>query len=563
MKLNMLKRMKRRSGSFAGLLMLQMLISISVASHASADNYPRNPNVDVLNYSFRLTLNDENNLLAGEMTATIRFLTAGISTFHLDLIGKSGEENREGGAGTGMTVESLEEDGKSIPFNHENNRILIRMDSPSRAKERRIYKITYSGIPADGLIIAQNKYGERTFFGDNWPDRARHWLPTVDHPSDKASCEFIIIAPDHYQVIANGALVEETDLAGGRRRTHWRENAPLATKLMVIGAARFAVQYLEEYEGISLQTWVYPQDLEGGFASFAVARRILDFYDSHIGTFSYPKLANVQSKTRYGGMENASCIFYSEGRPNSARWSEGLIAHEMAHQWFGDSVSEGDWHHIWLSEGFATYFTEVYMEFTYGRDRFVEGMKSSRERVLRYYQRNPTSPVVDTTITNLNRLLSTNSYQKGAWVLHMLRHILGDEVWWTGIREFYSRYRNGNALSEDFQEVMEEISGRDLAWFFRQWLYQPGQPKYSGSWYYNASEKQLTVTLNQVQDNGTLFQMPVDLGIYVGEGRNPRIEVLEVKEERNTFTFQLDDEPHSIILDPNTWMLMEVEFTRK
>lgn len=557
------KTRKRKSVAVKKYLLIPLLIIVSSSSLASADNYPRNPNVDILHYVFRLKLNDQTDVIAGEATVTIRFLAAGVSELYLDLIGKTTSDIPAGEVATGMSVTSIEESGRPLAFTHEENRIRIRMRSPSTARGRRTYTIAYSGIPADGLIISRNKYDQRTFFGDNWPDRARHWLPTVDHPSDKASCEFIVIAPNHYQVVANGTMVEVTDLPDGTRRTHWGETAPLATKLMVIGVARFAVQYLEEYEGISVQTWVYPQDREAGFSDFAVARRILEFYDSHIGPYSYPKLANVQSRTRYGGMENASNIFYHEGRGPTPRWSESLIAHEMAHQWFGDSVSEADWHHIWLSEGFATYFEDVYMEFTYGRNRFVQGMERSRQSVLRYYDRNPTSPVVDTTITNLYGLLSTNSYEKGAWVLHMLRRLLGDDVWWKGIREFYRRHQNGNALTGDFQTVMEEVGGENLSWFFQQWLFQPGQPRYEGTWQWDEASGQLEIELNQAQTDGTFFRMPVELGIYFPGEDRPRIEVLELIKKINSFTLVLDAAPKKVVLDPDVWMLMEAHLEKR
>ena len=331
---------------------------------------------------------------------------------------------------------------------------------------------------------------------------------------------------------------------------------------MVVGAARFAVQYVDEYEGTSIQSWVYPQDREAGFYDYALAKGILAFFDGHIGPFPYAKLANVQSKTRFGGMENASNIFYSENSVSGTRQSEGLIAHEIAHQWFGDSVTEADWPHIWLSEGFATYFSQLYMEDMYGRDRLVAGMLRNRNQVIEYFNRNP-APLVDTTITTLMGLLNPNSYQKGGWVLHMLRYVVGNEIFWDGIRAYYRQYRDGNAWTEDFQQVMETASGRDLGWFFQQWIYQAGHPRYEGTWHYDAASRQLTVTLNQVQTNGTAFRMPIEVGIYTDDDALPLLEVIDVDEQQNTFTFTLDDAPTNVVLDPNTWVLMEADFSEQ
>ncbi|MFC1557689.1 M1 family metallopeptidase [candidate division KSB1 bacterium] len=522
---------------------------------SSADNYPRNNSIDIIHYLFMLELTDNQNVVQGETSIDIRFLTDGVTEFSLDLIGKvPGEE-------TGMTVTNVRNGDVSLDFSHENNRIRIRLRQPSNKNERRTITVIYSGIPADGLIIDENKFGERTFFGDNWPDRARHWLPSIDHPYDKATCEFMITAPERYQVIANGAKTEESSLPEGMRLTHWTESVTIPTYCMVIGVARFAVQYVDEYNGIPIQTWVYPQNKDEGFYDFARARRVIAFYSSQIGPYPYEKLANVQSKTRYGGMENASNIFYSERSVSGQRRSEGTVTHEIAHMWFGDSVTQDDWHHVWLSEGFATYFTHLFNEFTYGRDRLVEGMKANRDRVLRYYERNPTSPLVDTSITELTRLLSANSYQKGGWVLHMLRYLIGDENFWEGIRIYYREFRNDNAMTADLQRVMEEVSGRDLEGFFQQWIFQPGQPSLMGTWDFRNGE--LSVMLDQVQTDGTFFRFPLELGIYREGQALPEIQTVQIDNRENRFTIALDSPPGDVVLDPNTWVLMMAEFERR
>src|SRR5690606_37201773 len=202
-----------------------------------------------------------------------------------------------------------------LQFTHKGDELTITLpgDGGATSGNRYAIEVAYSGEPADGLILSKNKHGGRTLFGDNWPNRARHWLPTVDHPSDKATVEFIVEAPDHYQVVSTGARVEESDIEGDRRRTHTRSEVPIATKVMVIGVARFAVDHVREVNGIPGSSWVYPQDRDAGFSDDARAAAILDYFDSHIGPYPYLKLANVQSKTRYGGMENAGNIFYSEG----------------------------------------------------------------------------------------------------------------------------------------------------------------------------------------------------------------------------------------------------------
>lgn len=531
------------------------VVTLVCAPAGAADDYPRNWNVDVLHYRFHLELRDDTDVIAGEAEITVRFLVSGISEFSLDLIG------RDPGAATGMEVSSVSRDGESVRFSHVDNRITISMASPSTAEERRTFTVSYRGEPADGLIIGENMFGDRTFFGDNWPNRARHWLPTVDHVSDKATVDWIVIAPDHYQVIGNGRLMERSDLGDGDRRTHWGSTIPIPPKVMVIGVARFAVQYVGTVAGVPLQSWVYPQNRDEGFYDYAIAEKVLRFFDGHIGPYPYEKLANVQSKTRYGGMENAGNIFYSEGSVSGDRAGEGLIAHEVAHQWFGDSVTEQDWHHIWLSEGFATYFTQLYNEFTHGRDVMERGMRGARDTVIVFHAENPELALIAEQLTDPNRMLNRNAYQKGAWVLHMLRRQIGDEAFWAGIHNYYREYRDANALTEDLQRIMEEASEQDLQWFFQQWAYVPGHPVLESTWSYDASAGRVTITVRQTQPGGALFTFPLDIGISVAGETTTSVETVHIDGAAETFSFAVDSAPTAVTLDPDTWLLFEGELS--
>jgi len=534
---------------------LLLFILLSSRSFVFADSYPRNPNIDVLHYKFQLTLSDETNEMHGQAEIEIQFRADGVSEFALDLIGQLHPDSTNG-----MIVTGITQNEQAVDFTHKSNRIYFKLRSPSRINERRTYMVSYHGIPADGLIISKNMFDERTFFGDNWPNRARHWLPTIDHPYDKATCEFIVEAPEHYQVVSNGLLQSIANLGENRKRSHWRTQVPMPTKVMVIGVARFAVETAGIHKGKEIQSWVYPQNREAGFYDFAQAVRVVELFENRIGPFPYDKLANVQSRTKYGGMENAGAIFYNEKRITGKRENESLIAHEIAHQWFGDSVSEADWHHIWLSEGFATYFSWVFDEFTYGRERLVEDLKRGRERVLKFYQRHPESPVVDSTITDLNDLLNANTYPKGAWVLHMLRGVVGEDAFWKGIENFYARYRDKNVLTKDFQRVMEEASAEDLTWFFQQWIHQPGQPRYNGHWHFDPATNELEIKINQVQKE--FFTMPVQVGIYLNKAKPPQIETLQIDKKVNSFTFKIKKTPSDVVLDPNLWVLHEAEFSK-
>jgi len=516
------------------------------------DPYPKNENIDVKQYRFQLELNDSTDVIAGEATVSILFKKS-LASFDLDLFGVSG-------SGKGMKTKSITSNGKAVSFTHQNNKINLKLSPAPIAGEQISFIISYSGIPEDGLIIGKNKFNERGFFGDNWPDRGHHWLPSVDHPSDKAPVEFVIIAPEHYQVIATGKLVEESNLTKHRKLTHWKESIEVAVKVMTIGVARFSIQLSGEPGGIPVTTWVYPQNREDGFYDFAVAPKVLEFFQGYVGPFSYEKLAHVQSKTRWGGLENASNIFYFENSVNGKADHEGLIAHETAHQWFGNSASENDWHHVWLSEGFATYFTNLYFEYTYGHDRLVTEAKAQRKQVTEYFKKNP-APIVDTTITDINKVLSTNTYQKAGWVLHMLRHEIGDVAFHKGIREYYATYRNSNALTPDFQRIMESNSGKDLDLFFDQWLYKGGHPQLSGSWSYDAKTKEVIISLNQDQ-KGQIFKTPMEIGWKGGQGE-PVVQTVELASKNQIFRLSASAKPTSLTLDPNTWLLFEGEIQAK
>jgi len=530
-------------------LILLFLGAALLCAPSRADDYLRNNAIDVRHYVFVLELSDETDALAATATVVVEFLEGGISDVVFDLVG------RAEGAETGMVVSSVRSGEQSMTFDHVDNRLEINLDEPSTRGRTLPITVSYAGRPADGLVISDNIFGDRTFFGDNWPDRARHWLPSIDHPYDKATCEFIVTAPERYQVVANGRKVEESSLPGGRSLTHWSETVPITTYCMVIGAARFAVHHVDVLNGVPIETWVYPQNRDAGFFDFAPAPQVVDFFSSRVGPFPYEKLANVQSRTRYGGTENASVIFYNERSVTGTGKRADLVTHEIAHQWFGDSVTAADWNHIWLSEGFATYFTHLYNEFTHGRERFEAGLARDRKRVRAFHQRRPHSPVVDPSITVLDDLLSANSYQKGSWVLHMLRGEVGEEAFWKGIRAYYEEFRDRNALTADFERSMEEASGKELGWFFEQWIFEAGHPVLDGAWQY--ADGTLTVELRQAQPGRRAFVFSLDIGINAAGDEPLLMETMRVDERSEVFTFPLESKPESLLLDPRTRLLMD------
>ncbi len=537
--------------NFPALLLLSAGLA---AAHPAADPYTRQTGIDAIHYAFQLALNDSTDQIEGTATVEIRFVQRGTTSFWLDLASPADAK--------GMTVTDVTSGGVPVQFEHRGDRLRMTLASAPAVNAEQSFVIRYRGVPGSGLFIGKNKFGERVFMGLNWPDRARQWLPMIDHPSDKATSEFIVTAPARYQVVANGLLVEETDIGDGRRRTHWKQSVPISSWLNAIGVAQFSTHHAGLVNGVALQTWAYHQDSVRGPATFELpARRALEFFSEHIGPYSYEKLANVESAGMGGGTEHASVIFYGESSVTD-KPATNLVAHEIAHQWFGDAVTETSWDEVWLSEGFATYFTLLYNEHYDGRDAFVAGLQRSRDQVFALEKRLPGNAVLHDNLGDMKDVLNNLIYQKGGWTLHMLRGYIGTDVFWDGIRDYYRQYRDRNTTTAEFRHVMEQHSGRDLSWFFDQWLARAGHPVLDGTWRYDSATKRIIIDLASV-GAGDVYRLPLDIGI-VGEGATPmRVERIELTERRQTFTVAADKAPTSVRLDPNTWMLMEATFLPK
>ncbi|TWV99559.1 M1 family metallopeptidase [Chitinophaga pinensis] len=486
---------------------------------------------DVQHYDILLTLNDRTDNIQGVTGITVRF-KENTQELRLDLIGRSTKD-------TGMAVSAVTEGKVRIPFKQDKK--YLKLQIRAKKGETHTYQVVYSGIPQNGLIISHNMFGKRTFFTDNWPDRAHYWLPCIDHPSDKAAVDITVTAPDHYSVVANGLKTAEVQLPGKLKRTHYKETVVLPTKVFAVGVADFAIDHPGDADGIPVYSYVFPENKERGFKDYAIAVEVLHFFINRLGPFAYQKLANVQSRTMFGGMENAGAIFYEE-ESVGLKTLESLVAHEIAHQWFGDAVTETSWEHVWLSEGFATYMTNVYMEQKYGVDTLHAGLRADRKRVLAFAQRRYT-PVVDTSRQGgYMQLLNANSYQKGGWVLHMLRRQVGDSLFWKGIRAYFADYNGRNANTDDFRKEMEKASGQDLHAFFQQWLYTPGVPML----YVRKGTTPNTLIVEQQQEH--LFSFPLE---YRTEGSNDLQRVI-IKDRVTTLDVA---DGQQIQIDPETNLL--------
>lgn len=518
------------------------LAGLLVVAHLGADTYPRQPGIDIQHYVFRLELNDESDLILGQTTVTVRLRQDGVQKVVLDLATPKD--------GKGMTVASVALDGKPVDHLHQDGRLTIPLGATCKAGDVLKLDIRYGGRPVSGLKFLANKHGERTVFSESWPDHAHQWLPVLDHPSDKATADMIVTAPSHYQVISNGLLLETTDLPGSRRRTHWKQDQPLPVWLYTLGMAHFAVHHPAPTGVVPLESWVFPQERESGWQALEeTTRQVLGFYSAHIAPYPYDKLANVEAAGIKGGMESATAIFYGEGDFKGGRMTM-LLAHEIAHQWFGDAVTEADWDDVWLSEGFATYLADCFLEHAEGRDAFVRAMKTERAAVIEAEKRSPDTPILHRNLADMRKVLNIFVYEKGGWVLHMLRSVVGEDAFWRGLRAYYLRHQHGNATTADFRRAMEGASGQNLEAFFHQWLTRPGVPKLAGSWRFDATRREVIVDLQQTQ-TGEAFQLPLTLAL------EERLETVWLSQKQQRFTFPAQATPAFIELDPRTTVLID------
>jgi aminopeptidase N len=532
-----------------GLFLTIGLILSSVG--ARADTYPRQPRVDAEHYVFRLTLlTTDSNEIQGQATVRLRITQNGAKDAFLDLTSATPD-------GKGMTVTQVTSNGQAVQFTHDQNRLKLSLPPNARMGDEVTFDIAYHGAPANGLRLMNNIHGERTAFSENWFHNARQWLPTIDHIADKATAEFIVTTKAEYQVISNGLLVEQLDLPGGLRRTHWSQHVPVSPWLYSIGIAHFIVDYEAPVKGTQLSFWAFPQDADKGLPALERdARGAFEFFSENVGPYAYEKLAHVEAANMGGGTEHATNIFYGE---KSVSAGSAPVVHETAHQWFGDSVTESDWNDVWLSEGFATYFTLLYTEHAQGRDAFAEGLRRSRDTVLRIEKTLPNTPVVHVNFDESRQTGPNNQlvYQKGGWTLHMLRDQIGTAAFWRGIRLYYQAHMNGLASTADLRAAMEQASGQDLSWFFSEWLTRSGVPTIDGSWRYDAAAKQIVVTIRQTQ-NADPYRFQMGVGVIQTAGALSRVTEAQVKERETTISIPADAAPVSVVFDPNVALLAEI-----
>ncbi|MEP6921314.1 MAG: M1 family aminopeptidase [bacterium] len=465
-------------------------------------------------------------------------------------------------------------DGVSIAdapaqFTRTPGKLNVILSSPPASGSRITVSVKYHGRPSDGLILKPDKDGKASAVGDNWPDRVHQWIPCLDYPAAKASVSFTVTVPKQNLVVANGRLVRVQD-SGESRTWSYDERAAIPPYCMIIAVGQFTKQDLGASSTVSLSSYVPNSDQRYAMQGFAPADLSLKFFSQTVAPYPYEKLALIVGATQFGGMENSSAIVFNRGlfdyrlgastspRFHIRRGLVEIVAHEIAHQWFGDSVTEATWSDLWLSEGFATYFAGVFVQRYEGEPAFRNYMKDAADKYFEY-ERKTKTPIFDTETEDLFKLLNPNNYEKGAWVLHMLRSELGDKDFFAGIRDYYAEHKDANATSEDLRLALEHASGKDLRSFFSSWIYGPGHPRYELSWQWNEQTKVLRLSLKQTQTEGAF---PNRVPVEIATDGEKQLLTLRPLGRDTVEEVRLKSTPRMIVLDPVGSVLKEAKVKR-
>lgn len=452
-----------------------------------------------------------------------------------------------------MVVSSVRSGGLDVPYLHDGNLLSIILDRAYAQGEMVAVEVTYSGDPGGNYFGWASHGGSPLIWTLSEPYGARHWWPCKDLNTDKADSVNIRVTVDESLVVAsNGTLLEVNSPAAGKSQYVWQERYPIATYLVSLAIHPYAVitdQYVSAAgESMDVMNFVYPEVLETAEAGYAKVVEMLEVFSAAFG--EYPFVQEKYGHAQFpwgGGMEHQTCSSMT-----ASNYSDYFIAHELAHQWFGDMITCADFGHIWLNEGFATWSEAYWMEIHAGLAAYHLEMEDAR------YLGAGTIFVEDPG--NFYDIFDYYlSYQKASWVPHMLRHVVGDEDFFSGLAAYRQAYEYSSATTEQFRDIMAQVSGLDLDRFFQQWIYEENYPQYRYSWSTETvpGATRVNVYVEQVQSTGTVFQMPLDIQIQTQFFQENF--VVQNTTAGQWYTFHVPGEVMGVELDPNDWILCTKE----
>ncbi|MBI5463813.1 MAG: M1 family metallopeptidase [Ignavibacteriales bacterium] len=535
------------------LLFVSTLFGQEIFSPRDAGETP-NRTYDVLHYKIEATLFEQTKSVEGNATITLVPLMPALTTARFN----AGE----------MTIKKVSVGGTPAQFHATSSEVSVELGKKYSQRDTVLVSIAYSCTPRLGLTFngPDSAYpSKRLQIWSQGEDTTNHfWFPCYDYPNDKATSEVIGTVNSKFVFLSNGKLVNvKEDKKKGTKTFHWKEEKPHSSYLIMIAAGEFAV--LKDRVGkLPLEYYVYPNDTANARETFRHTPSMISFFNQTIG-FDYPweKYGQIILQDHFGGMENSSATTLSdnwavpEKRARLDVDPRSLIAHELAHQWWGDVVTCKDFRHVWLNESFASYYDPLYFEYVSGRDEFD----------LMMYQGQQAGIVVDTTkgrkpIVSVESY-GENVYPRGASVLHMLRFLLGDDLYHRAIKHYITKHQFQPVETNDLKVAIEEATGQNLQWFFDQWVYKAGHPNFELSYAWNETAKNLALRVKQVQRQDSLtgiFRMPVEIEATTATGSEThRVGVVTAD---TTFTLPCSQKPMLVIFDKGNWLLKELKWEK-
>lgn len=512
--------------------------------------------ISVVNLAIDVTPDFTNRTIAAKTTITFKPIATALPELSLDAVD--------------LRVASLKSSEAMLDYQVTGEKIIVTFAEPIPADKEAWVAVEYRAEPANGLYFRTPemgyKPGDTHLFSQGEQIEARHWYPCPDAPNQKFTSEITCRVPEGMTVVSNGRKVSETkDAATGLVAVSWRQEKPHANYLISLVAGYFK-KIEDRYRDIPLAFYTPPSDINEAKNSFRDTKDMMAFFEEEIGVpYPWPKYDQVVVNDFVaGGMENTSATTLTDGTlftdaTENIRSSESLVSHELAHQWFGDYVTCKDWSHTWLNEGFATYYSQLYGGHKHGRDALLYSLYGTARNILG--RTNAPRPIVERRYDNPGELFSYLAYQKGGWVLHMLRSQLGADLYRRCIKTYLERHPLGSVVTEDLNRVIEELSGRSFDQFFDQWVYHAGQPELEIAYAWDARAKLAKISVKQTQrlgDDVLLFNFPLTLRFKTKSGTVDR--AIPVKQKAEDFYFALDEAPVSVRVDPEYTLLARVKF---
>lgn len=526
--------------------------------------YPPQRQYDLQHLRLDLTFDLEAGTIAGTATNTLSPLLPGLD----HLVFHAAE----------LDVKRIRLAGgqQDLPFTTDPSArtLTVQLGRAYGPQDRLDVVFEYSAKPRAGLYFVQPDRGypdkPRQVFSQGEPDLNRHWFPSWDYPNDRTTTELLATVAKPYQVIGNGKLLEVRDQPGDRRTYHWKMDLAHTTYLVSVIAGEF-VRTSDPWKDVPVEYYV-PKELAGRAPlAFARTPAMLDFFSQVTGrAYPYPKYAQTTVYDyMWGGMENITATTLTTRTLRDQRGvldstSQGLVAHEVAHQWFGNLLTCEDWGHLWLNEGFADYFEVLFARHMDGEDEYgwlVDGMRKDhlKEAETEYRRRLVTYQFVD-PIT----LFDDHAYEKGALVLHMIHGILGEDGWGKGIKEYVARNEGRNVTTPDFQSAMEEAAGVSLQPLMDQYVYGAGHPELDIRWDYRPETRLVHLEVHQKQrqtEETGLFSFPVEIALVGEKDTTVHRIPLEAREVQDLY-LPSDSRPRTVVFDPKGWILKTVDFDK-